>query len=148
MADIVFDVDGTLMNVDHRRHFVEGNPKDWVAFREHMIRDKPNEDVCAVARALDEVGHRIIIASGRLEEDLELTKTQLRKAGVRYCGIFLRKNEDKYRSDSEVKEEFLVAMRNDYYEFNPTMVFDDRQKVVDMWRKHGLRVFQVAKGDF
>ena len=27
-------------------------------------------------------------------------------------------------------------------------VFDDRQQVVDMWRKNGLTTFQVADGDF
>ena len=146
MADIVFDVDGTLMNVDHRRHFVEGNPKDWVAFREHMSYDTPNSDVCAVANSLVLAGHRIIIASGRMEDDRGLTKSQLGFAGVHWRRIYMRKNEDKYRSDSDVKEEFLQLMRSDGY--RPTMVFDDRQKVVDMWRSHGLRVFQVAKGDF
>jgi hypothetical protein len=32
--------------------------------------------------------------------------------------------------------------------FNPTMAFDDRQQVVDMWREKGLTVAQVDKGDF
>ena len=32
--------------------------------------------------------------------------------------------------------------------FNPTMAFDDRQQVVDMWRERGLTVAQVAEGDF
>jgi hypothetical protein len=27
-------------------------------------------------------------------------------------------------------------------------VFDDRQKVVDMWRDNGIDCFQVAPGDF
>ena len=27
-------------------------------------------------------------------------------------------------------------------------VFDDRNQVVDMWRKNGLTTFQVADGDF
>ena len=31
---------------------------------------------------------------------------------------------------------------------NVAMVFDDRQQVVDMWRKNGLTTFQVADGDF
>jgi hypothetical protein len=32
--------------------------------------------------------------------------------------------------------------------FDPTMAFDDRQQVVDMWRRHGLTVMQVDIGDF
>ena len=146
MAVIVFDVDGTLMNVNHRRHFVEGNPKDWLAFREQMPYDTPNEDVCTVARALTEFGNRIIIASGRMEYDRKITETQLGFAGSRWEAMYMRKSEDQFMPDDKVKEGFLPLMRADGY--RPTMVFDDRQKVVDMWRSHGLRVFQVAKGDF
>ena len=29
-----------------------------------------------------------------------------------------------------------------------TAVFDDRDKVVQMWRENGVPCFQVAKGDF
>jgi hypothetical protein len=32
--------------------------------------------------------------------------------------------------------------------YNPTLVFDDRTSVVDMWRSRGLRAVQVAPGDF
>ena len=30
----------------------------------------------------------------------------------------------------------------------PTLVFDDRDRVVAVWRKHGIRCCQVAPGDF
>jgi len=32
--------------------------------------------------------------------------------------------------------------------FEPTLIFDDRQSVVDMWREQGIRVAQVAPNDF
>ena len=28
----IFDVDGTLMDIDHRRKYVEGDKKDWKSF--------------------------------------------------------------------------------------------------------------------
>lgn len=31
---------------------------------------------------------------------------------------------------------------------DPKLVFDDRTRVVDMWRQEGLRAVQVAPGDF
>ena len=34
---VIFDVDGTLMNVNHRRHYVNGPNKDWKAFNEAMV---------------------------------------------------------------------------------------------------------------
>ena len=146
MADVIFDVDGTLMDIDHRRHHVEQKPKDWKAFRKDMIHDTPNEDVVMMAKLLKEAGHRIIIATGRLDEDKDLTLKQLKDAGVKYDAVFLRGKWEKYHPDSEVKENMLTDMKK--FGFNPTMAFDDRDRVVDMWRRNGLRVFQVDKGDF
>jgi len=146
MADVIFDVDGTLMDIEHRRHHVEQKPKDWEAFREDMIFDKPNEDVVMMAKLLEAAGHRIIIATGRLEHDKELTLKQLKDAGVNYSLALFRGIWERYSPDSEVKENMLADMKK--LGFNPTMAFDDRSRVVDMWRDNGLRVFQVDKGDF
>ena len=30
----------------------------------------------------------------------------------------------------------------------PTMVFDDRDSVVDMWRSEGIKTFQPERGNF
>ena len=57
----------------------------------------------------------------------------------------MRKDGDR-REDNLVKRDILIAMKNEGY--NPVLVFDDRQTVVDMWRKQGVRVAQVAPGDF
>lgn len=146
MADVIFDVDGTLMNINHRRHHVEQKPKDFDAFREDMIHDTPNKDVVMMAKLLKEAGHRIIIATGRLEQDRALTITQLNDAGVEFDFAVFRGNWEKYKPDAEVKEGMLTDMKK--CGFNPTMAFDDRNRVVDMWRRNGLRVFQVDKGDF
>ena len=40
----------------------------------------------------------------------------------------------------------LRKMRDNGY--NPTIAFDDRKSVVEMWRLNDLFVFQVAEGDF
>jgi phosphoglycolate phosphatase-like HAD superfamily hydrolase len=146
MADVIFDVDGTLMDIEHRRRFVEKSPKNFKAFRKDMIYDTPNKDVVMMAKLLKEAGNRIIIATGRLEDDSSLTRRQLSDAGVSWDAMFFRAKSDEFKSDSEVKEKFLARMKANG--FNPTMAFDDRQKVVDMWRRNGLRVFQVDKGDF
>ena len=58
--DIIFDVDGTLMNIDHRRKFVENRPKDCKACRDATEHDTPNKDVFAIAQAMRLAGHRII----------------------------------------------------------------------------------------
>jgi phosphoglycolate phosphatase-like HAD superfamily hydrolase len=146
MADVIFDVDGTLMDIEHRRHHVEQKPRDFNAFREDMIYDTPNKDVVMMAKLLKDAGHSILIATGRLAKDKALTLKQLRDAGVEYDAVFFRSVEEQYKPDHMVKEQMLEDMKQ--FGYNPTIAFDDRDRVVEMWRQNGLRVFQVDKGDF
>lgn len=156
--DIIFDVDGTLMDVSHRRHHLEGSPKDWDAFRRDAIDDTPNLDVFAIALALRRDGHRLLVASGRMESERALTKAQLLRGGlagadpllVDFLGatlklMYLRADGD-HRDDTVVKREMLAEMRR--AGLDPRLAFDDRSRVVDMWRAEGLRAVQVAPGDF
>jgi hypothetical protein len=56
----------------------------------------------------------------------------------------MRKDGD-FRADNVVKQEILDAhIDKDRVLF----VLDDRQQVVDMWRRNGLTCFQVAEGNF
>ncbi len=143
--DVIFDVDGTLMDIEHRRHFVVQRPKDFDAFREATSQDTAKEDIFAVAKALKAAGHRIIISSGRNKSQRAVTLKQLMAQGLVFDALYMRSDSD-YRPDHEVKSQMLDKMRKEG--FNPTMAFDDRQQVVDMWRERGLTVAQVDKGDF
>ena len=145
MTDIIFDVDGTLMDIEHRRHFVTQRPKDFDSFREHTKFDTRKEDIFAVADALQSQGHRILISTGRMKKEHDITVKQIRDGGIDFDAIYMRSDTD-YRPDDELKEGYLTKMRKDGY--NPTIAFDDRQRVVDMFRSKGLTVFQVAEGDF
>jgi hypothetical protein len=51
-----------------------------------------------------------------------------------------------YRQDSIVKVELLQQIREKHGE--PFLWIDDRQQVVDAIRAEGVRVLQVAPGDF
>ena len=65
--DVIFDVDGTLMDLDHRRKFLDGSmgKKDWVGFVDATKDDTPKDQIHSVAKALAAQGHRIIILTGR-----------------------------------------------------------------------------------
>ena len=148
--DIIFDVDGTLMDITHRVPYLRSKPeKDWVKFRELTYKDKPNLDIFEVAIAMQDRGHRIIISSGRNKSQMAVTLDQLYDNGlampVAQKAYYFRSDTD-YRPDDVLKMEYLNKMRADGY--NPTMAFDDRSTVVAMWRKAGLRCLQVAEGDF
>ena len=143
--DIIFDVDGTLMDISHRKKFVEQRPKDWDSFRAETPNDTPFTEIFEVATALQKAGHRIIIASGRNRSQRGITLKQLMGNGLIFEQIYMRSDND-YRPDTVLKRELLDKMRANGYD--PKMVFDDRTSVVQMWRDAGLKAVQVAPGDF
>jgi len=145
---VVFDIDGTLANCEHRIHWVRTSPKNWPAFNRGMKRDTVHEDIVWMLRTFHAAGCTILIASGRGEENRAATESWLRDvAGIEglYSKLYMRPAKD-YRSDDVIKGEILDQMREDGYD--PSMVVDDRNQVVNMFRKRGLRVLQIAPGDF
>jgi predicted kinase len=138
---IVFDIDGTLANCSHRVHHVNSKKKDWVAFMKGIPDDIPNEQVVWLNHLIkrDPYTGPIFLCSGRSENERIDTVEWLRKHGVFYDRMFMRKAGD-YRADHIIKRELLEDIRAEGYE--PFIIFDDRQCVVDMWRKEGLFVLQ------
>lgn len=59
--------------------------------------------------------------------------------------VYMRKTGDR-RPDDVVKEEMIQRMRDDGLE--PYVVFEDRKRCVDMWRRNGITCLQCAEGDF
>lgn len=142
----VFDLDGTLALVDHRRPALSGERPDWHSFNKASLLDPPNYAVVQVAQALFDSaqGYELWITSGR-SDSVELeTRGWLKKYKVPFHRLLMRSAADN-RADSELKREWAVQ-----YNFVETVigVFDDRNSVVDMWRELGIPCFQVAPGDF
>ena len=158
--DVIFDVDGTLLDISHRLHFLglseSTSPSDrakpnaskrWKEFRDPKLKrwDEPILPVILTMNALHFEGHRVIIASGRIESEGPDTKKTLER-WVPYIDsvpMYMRADED-YRPDYEAKLDLLNQMRADG--FNPTYAFDDRPSVIRMWREQGLLVADVGKG--
>lgn len=145
---IIFDIDGTIANCDHRVHWVQSKPKNWPAFNRAMKNDTPNIDIIWMLRTFWDSGVAVLIASGRSEDDRAVTMkwlAEVAKIEGKYDRLYMRASKD-YRSDDIVKSEILDQMRADGY--NPTMAIDDRDSVCKMWRARGLRCLQVAPGAF
>jgi hypothetical protein len=49
-----------------------------------------------------------------------------------------------FTPDEELKRQWIEEYKLEHI----LCIFDDRKKVVDMWRSLGLTCFQVAPGDF
>ena len=143
---IIFDVDGTIAVVEQRRHLVNGDNKDWKNFRLATEFDTPVQWVCDIAKRHIAQGDEVAFFSARNESEREITEKQISEwIGDGHKGVFLRPNGD-YRPDEVFKSE--LADKFEELGGKIDLVFDDRNKVVDMWRQRGTTVVQVADGDF
>lgn len=142
MTLVVFDIDGTLADIEHRRGYVRTKPKNWKAFEAGIPNDEVNLPVAKVFRQLvsDGAFTDVVLASGRSEKSRQATEDWFRFYNLLgYRKLYMRPDGD-YRSDVEVKSEILDQIIVDFGK-KPDMVFDDRPGVVNMWRDRGIFVF-------
>lgn len=134
---IIVDIDGTLAHMNGR------SPYDYSQVHTDIIDETVREVVSLVSD--DYQGKEVIIVSGREDDCLEVTKKWLSDNSVNYNAIYMRKAGD-HRDDRIVKKEIYEEHIKPNY--NVRFVLDDRDRVVKMWREEGLKVLQVAEGDF
>ena len=133
---IICDIDGTLANLGDR------HPFDFHKVDQDTVKHATAEAVRVFHRA----GYAIILLSGREESCRELTLEWLRRNEIPFDGLHMRTTGDR-RKDSIVKREIYNRVIPGTYAV--LFVLDDRNQVVDMWRKElGLACFQVDYGDF
>ncbi len=145
---VIFDLDGTLALVDKRREIAK-KPNGKIDFDifydpQYIELDEPNSSVIELAKMYKRNGYEIVIVSGRSDRTKEATERWLEKYGILYDRMIMRKRKN-FTPDNELKERWLEKYLDPD---NIHVVVDDRQRVVDMWRRNGLDVFQVANGNF
>lgn len=144
---IIFDLDGTLADITHRLHFIQGDSKDWDAFHRACISDVPIKHTIKVCQALLNQHHEIEIWSGRSDLVRAETEVWLRKYVWPGIDDSLRMRvQGDYTPDDRLKESWLDHCLSNGHTIE--LAFDDRQRMVNMWRRRGIPCFQVAKGDF
>jgi hypothetical protein len=158
METIICDLDGTLANCEHRVHHVQKvdgkglkRKPDWNAFYAGVRDDTVNGAVLYVLDQFMNYGpsqFEVIFCSGRpercREDTVEWLKEECRMWEPPRTQLLMRKDGD-FRADYIVKQEIYDTHIKGK---NVLFVMDDRQQVVDMWRRNGLKCFQVAEGNF
>lgn len=134
---IIVDIDGTVADCTGVR-----NPYDESRYGQ----DKPKEDVIRLIRDLHySLDYKVIFVSGRHQDFRGVTEDWLyTHVKVPIEGLYMR--HERGTEDSVIKAElFNRHIRGRY---NIVCVFDDRDRVVEMWRSLGLLVNQVQRGEF
>lgn len=136
---VLVDIDGTVAIMGDR------SPFDW-----HRVGvDAPNWSIIRLVQALRQAGYQILFFSGRdavcRPETIGWLSHYFDWQPADYQ-LFMRPKDDN-RKDSLIKQElFEKHIAGRYY---VELVIDDRQQVVDMWRRTlGLTCVQVDYGDF
>lgn len=146
---IIFDIDGTLADSDHRLHLINGHKKEWQLFFDGAADDPPHYEIQWLNHIMaerDEV--ELIVLTARPEKQRAMTERWLAEHGIIHAELILKtaREEAARIPDQDFKERILdelIAQGR-----RPYMVFEDRQSVVDMWRRRGIKCLQVQPGDF
>jgi len=156
----IFDLDGTLALIDHRRPNLKdeglSSSEKWNIFERACVDDTPNQPVINTLNMLLSSGCSVWIFSGRSSAVRHLTLHWLRKFIPKLfeddeafdpdLHLIMRSVGDS-QPDNLLKQGWLNSMLNED-RHRLVSVFDDRNKVVNMWRQNGISCFQVSPGNF
>lgn len=132
---VLVDVDGTIAQMNGR------SPYEY----DRVGEDLPVGTVIDAVRAARDAGYRILVLSGRSDSCRDATAAWLEQHGVPYHELHMRRHGD-HRADWIIKDEILREHVQPRYHVR--FCYDDRNQVVDHYRRLGLTVMQVAPGDF
>lgn len=149
MKTVIFDLDGTLALIDKRRAkaSLPNGKMNWKEFfaPENIQLDEPNWPVIDTFNALQEAGFIVGIFSGRDNISEVETRSWLLDHDINPDFLKMR-SHGSFVPDDKLKKLWLNDLLEDSH--NILCVFDDRDKVVKMWRENGISCFQVAEGKF
>lgn len=145
--NIICDLDGTLANDEHRAvHLHPEETRDWEKYFSLCHLDAPHVAAIEVLNVFYETHmYNITILSGRSMSTAEKTYEWLKKHKVKHNYLQMRGVDDRTQDDVlklRWAKELGLGPKNTLF------VLEDRQRVVDAWRKAGYTVFQVAPGKF
>ena len=151
---VIFDLDGTLALIDDRRALAtkDNGKMDWDVFFDptNISLDLPNHPVIQMAQTLHKQGLTIVIFSGRSKATKDATAKWLDDNKVPFNVMKMRPTGHPwaFMPDDKLKKHWLDDIFPGKQKDRILCIFDDRTKVVNMWRDNNLTCFQVAPGDF
>lgn len=143
----IFDLDGTLSDASHRQPLLadKTNPRRWDQFYDLCDKDEPRVATLHVFNDLI-LCNEVWIWSGRTDRVLTKTEGWLLKHNVYPHQLKLRPEGDNTNDDVLKRQWYDALSLEDKARLVAT--FDDRDRMVKMWRDLGIQCFQVNYGDF
>lgn len=139
----IYDVDGTLANVDPYIHLVRGHDKDYDAFHEASLGALPNFGVMSMLNDTVADGHHVLIVTSRMEKWRGLTSLWLADNKITSHALFMRPNGD-FRTDYEVKKDILDKINSHW---NVLHAVDDNPNVIRLWEDNKIPTTKIGTWD-
>lgn len=141
---VIFDCDGTLVDVSSIRHLVAGGPqngyrKDFEAFHREAVNCPPHRWVVEAAKAEHALGRAVLIVTGRSAEHRNSTAMWLALHEVPSEAMWMRARGD-YRPDYVVKAEILAKIRKTW---RVVRAYDDNPNVLRLWAQERIATVVV-----
>lgn len=142
---IICDLDGTLCDSSWRKHFVEGEQKNWKAFYAGISADPVRYDVLRLLLSeWSERGAKVVFVTGRGAEYQGTTAEWLIRhvPTFRSNHLWMRDRGD-HRPDMDVKRELIREVMEEY---EVVLAFEDRPHIVEMIRNElGIECIDVGE---
>jgi hypothetical protein len=147
----IFDLDGTLADTAHRQHLLndKDDPNRWRKFYAACVDDLPHRHIIEVMEALKAANCEVWIWSGRSDEVEKETIDWICKHTsftMDTLTLKMRKAGD-FTPDDVLKKSWWMDVHPDHRS-RVLATFDDRDRMVKMWRDMHVPCLQVAYGDF
>jgi FMN phosphatase YigB (HAD superfamily) len=140
---VLFDIDNTLADMDHRLHYMERETVDWDEFEDQCIYDQPIMSTIIAAQALRALGKQVWCWTGRRERIRSQTEVWLRNNGVPFEQLLMKPTSEETPTE-------LLKLR--WLQQGPVpsdrviCAYDDDPQVVKVLREQGkLLVFRVVR---
>lgn len=135
----IFDIDGTLCNVESIRHHVSGERRDFDAFHLESVNCPPHPHVVEAARQSLVEGVAPLIVTARQAKYRNVTAFWLAMHDVPSEALFMRATGDM-RPDYEVKRDILARIRTRY---DVIEAWDDNPSVIRLWTEEKIPTILV-----
>jgi hypothetical protein len=143
---IIFELDGAISNSEHRQHFLQQQPRDFVSFYNSAYKDTLNKTTARILMFFLK-NEEVELWTSRFENTRESVQDWLRQHD-----IFVHNEQLKMRpAFNQTKWVDLQEMWIEQY-FKDGKKIDlavvERKSVCTMWRSKGIECLQAMPGNF
>lgn len=133
---VIFDWQGTLVDVRGIRHLVENTTKrNFPEFHRQTGNCPVIVDTMSALMMHHDAGSRVIVMTGCTDDFRDVFHAWALREQVPYHALLMRRAGD-YRMDIEVKTEMLAWVREQG--ITVTHAWDDNPNVLALWKREGI----------